>query len=178
MRLPLQQLQERTLASLSFVTRLELGQRAEALNGPCTTGKKKGVRLDAWVLADDGAGAKVLYQVEVKNWSAHAIGGARLNLDAAPAKIAAHKIDRWQQQSDDASGTFRDESVAKVLVRMRAPQDCDLQEPVICYWWGVHPEGADEPLFQRQIRDHWCTRVWIFSMSSYLRVSTRPVSVE
>ena len=47
--------------------------RAEALQGPCTTGKKVGSRLDRWLWVS-GPGSKTLCQVEVKNWSAHAIG--------------------------------------------------------------------------------------------------------
>jgi hypothetical protein len=39
------------------------GVAAKRVDGPCTTGKAKGYRLDGWIDAD-----AVLYQVEVKNW--------------------------------------------------------------------------------------------------------------
>lgn len=53
------------------------GVVAEILPERCTQGTKKGYRLDRWILTHAPAG-DVLYQVEIKNWSAHAIGGRAL----------------------------------------------------------------------------------------------------
>jgi len=68
---------------------------------PCTTGKRKGPRLDCWlrVQGDAELGAPdVLLQVEVKMWSAHAIGGRSLSLSATPEEIARYKKERWGEE--------------------------------------------------------------------------------
>jgi hypothetical protein len=53
------------------------GASVHVVPGPCGPGKKKGKLLDRWVrVSNDGTTA--YYQVEIKNWSAHAIGGRTL----------------------------------------------------------------------------------------------------
>jgi hypothetical protein len=54
-----------------------IGRPTALVSDKCTPGTRSGSRLDGWVRAGD-----TLYQVEVKNWSAHAIGGRRLPIDA------------------------------------------------------------------------------------------------
>ena len=49
------------------------------------TGGRSGPRLDRWIEADLPGGKKVLFQTEIKSWSAHAIGGEVLRL-SAPAE--------------------------------------------------------------------------------------------
>ncbi len=134
--------------------------RAEPLEGPCTTGKKRGSRLDRWVRVSGEAG-KTLYQVEVKNWSAHAIGGVSLQIDASPEQVAKYKIRRWQDAWDGASGAFSHPDLEKVLEQMRPPEPCDLQEPLVCYWSAMHPTGDEDPLFCQPTRDRWCNKVWV-----------------
>ena len=46
--------------------------------------------------------------------------------------------------------------------------DCTV-EPLACYWDAMHPDGAGEPLFSVPVPDSHFTRVWVFSMSAYLR---------
>jgi hypothetical protein len=142
--------------------------RAEPLEGPCTTGKMVGSRLDRW-LRVSGAGSETLYQVEVKNWSAHAIGGESLPINAPADQVARYKTSHWQNAWDESSGTFSHPTLKKVLEQMRPPEPCDLQEPLVCYWSAMHPTGGGEPLFSQPTPGRWCDRVWVFSMSSYLR---------
>jgi hypothetical protein len=142
--------------------------QAEVLEGPCTTGKRAGSRLDRWVRAS-GAGSKTLYQVEVKNWSAHAIGGVPLPINASLEQVAKYKIDHWQDAWDESSGTFSHPTLKKVLEQMLPPESCDIHEPLVCYWSAMHPTGAEEPLFSQPLSGRWCAAVWVFSMSSYLR---------
>lgn len=143
------------------------GTPAEVLPYRCTQGTKKGSRLDRWVLARPPAGA-VLYQVEVKNWSAHAIGGRKLALDVSPSELREYKIERWKREWNGT--TFRAESLRKVLTPMRSPRPGLPTEPLACFWTALHPEGAESPFFSVPLahHDHF-QRVSVFSMSSYLR---------
>ncbi len=44
-----------------------------------TTGKQKGPRLDRWMDVNWPDGSSTVFQTEIKNWSAHAIGGKVLS---------------------------------------------------------------------------------------------------
>ena len=56
-----------------------------------TTGKSKGPRLDRWIGVDGAFGENVLFQTEIKNWSAHAISGRKLRIDAPSHEIREYK---------------------------------------------------------------------------------------
>jgi len=60
---------------------------AKILSDKCTQGTKSGVRLDRWILAVKNE-QKTYYQTEIKNWSAHAFGGKRLNVNATHKEIS------------------------------------------------------------------------------------------
>lgn len=157
-----------------------------------TNGTGKGPRLDRWLLADETRSSKrTLYQVEIKNWSATAIGGKELRLDAAPATLRAYKRLRWLQHWDSEKGSFRHDYVGKVLSEMSIPTRMDddsgrlgpvlpaIQrhevEPMLCFWWAVHPDGDDESLFPYPLPTGHVSgfsRLMVFSMSSYLRSLT------
>ena len=47
------------------------------------TGNRSGPRLDRWIEADLKCGRRILFQTEVKSWSAHAIGGKTLAINAS-----------------------------------------------------------------------------------------------
>lgn len=144
------------------------GKQATLLSRKCTTGRNKGSRLDAWIQLKE-QGRDILYQVEVKNWSAHAIGGKSLPLDAKTEVISAHKIERWGREW--RSGSFLKEGVRKVLTPMKPPTlSYDSIEPCVCYWDALHPNGKDEPFFDVKPHNHTFPLVHIFSMSAYLRI--------
>lgn len=143
------------------------GIRTEILPDKCTQGTKKGCRLDRWILADATQGP-TLYQVEIKNWSAHAIGGRRLARAASSSEVRQYKIDCWGREWTGT--TFRKESMRKVLTPMRSPRSGIPIEPLTCFWTALHPDGADAPLFSMPLENNGhFRRVSIFSMSSYLR---------
>jgi len=131
---------------------------------------------------------RTLYQVEIKNWSATAIGGRELQLDADPAILRAYKQERWLKHWDSERGSFRHKYVEKVLSRMKIPTRADddsgqlrpilppIQphevEPMLCFWWAVHPDGDDESLFSYSLptgHTSGFSSLTVFSMSSYLR---------
>ncbi len=144
----------------------EQGCRVEVLPYRCTQGTKRGVRLDRWVRAIRSSEVNY-YQVEIKNWSAHAIGGRVLDVGASSDKIEAHKIERWQKEWDGS--TFRKKSVRKVLTPMKPPEPNIRVEPMVIYWDAMHPTGSRGPLFSVDIENPHFPRVWVFSVSAYFR---------
>ncbi len=145
-----------------------VGQAATVISRRCTPGTKKGARLDAWVEVGE-----TLYQVEIKNWSAHAFNGRPLPINAPVATIEARRQQRWRQLWD--GHRFTDKSIAKVLGRMKPPRPHPRIEPLVCFWDAVHPEGSADPLFSVLVERAAFSRVWVFSMSNYLRVCTSQV---
>lgn len=152
-----------------------------------TPGTNKGGRLDRWVLTKTGDNDPTLYQVEVKNWSAHSYGGKVLNVAAAEDEIRVYRMNRWQDHWNEDKCDFRDDEAAKVLVRMKPPSRVDDEtgrlcgfpfmpdervEPLICFWWPVHSEGQNESLWFCRFQSgpiNGFRGVWVFSMSNYLR---------
>ena len=140
-----------------------------------TKGKQKGSRLDRWVRvtgASQLGAPDVLLQVEVKNWSAHAIGGRVLRVDAAPEEIADYKKERWTKEWGDAG--IKTPALMKVVERMDPPPQLPHLhvETMACMWTALHPTGAAECLFSVPLPEMQRAdfgRVWFFSMSSYLR---------
>lgn len=139
-----------------------VGVDASIKPGPCSSGKRSGYRLDGWISTPE-----TVFQVEVKNWSAHSLGGRRLPVGAGPEESSHHRITVW---NDYWTGkTFREESAAKVLVPMLAPQGDKRIAPLIAFWDPMHPQGLPEPLFHVPLVDSAFPEVTVFSMSTYLR---------
>jgi hypothetical protein len=139
---------------------------AEILPAPCTQMKKSGERLDRWILAVEN-GERVYYQTEIKNWSAHAIGGKILKINATQEEVSDYKIRRWNNSWDGAALT--PPTARKVLIPMKPIEDNSKVEPLICFWTSMHPTGNSEPFFSVPIQDKHFSRLWFFSMSAYLR---------
>ena len=133
------------------------------------TGNKKGPWLDRWidVVWPDGSGR--LFQTEIKNWSAHAIGGKILKAHAPQNEVSRFGIERWRGH---VAGMHW-KPISKVLIPMKRPQDVDAShtvEPLLIYWWVIHPEGLNESFFSHDLgTSTGFSRLWLFSMSSYLR---------
>lgn len=68
------------LAAAAFQHCLERngGRNISIVDETVGTGGRKGPRLDRWIRADLPDNRRVLFQTEIKNWSAHAIGGKTL----------------------------------------------------------------------------------------------------
>jgi hypothetical protein len=140
-----------------------LGRKASVLPGPCTPGARSGTRLDRWIEVTDDP--PLLYQVEIKNWSAHAIGGKRLSRDASPKELAVYAAREWPTLWNGHS--FTAASMQKVLTPMKPPRAGCRVEPLIAFWGVVH---ATEILFRVPVPGNPdFTQVLVFSMSAYLR---------
>jgi len=133
----------------------------------CGPGKPKGRRLDAWLQV--GRRPVALYQTEVKNWSAHSFGGKPLNIDASRSEIRQYKKERWKHE-------FQNDRLVSPLTRkvllLMSPPSASLGakiRPLLIYWFAVHPRGEDKPFFSVRVRAKHFERLWVFSVSAYLR---------
>lgn len=155
------------------------------------SGTGSGDRLDRWLLVESGSPGhpkRTVYQVEIKNWSAHAIDGKPLPINADGATLKSHRRERWLKCWDPEAKGFRDRNMGKVLTKMQPPVKMDSPDgvartiepairqdevqPLICFWWALHPEGEDSSLFRLPLPDgglNGFDSCWVFSMSTYLR---------
>lgn len=156
------------------------GATVEVLPGPVTIGKNRGPRLDRWIKADWPDGSKILYQTEIKNWSAHAIGGKSLPAAASREKIAAYKQKCWHRHWNPKSNTLKGNLCAKVLVPMKRPAGLEARDvrPLLIFWEALGHKKAGHHLFSvNACRPQYPdfpkfpepTELWVFSVSSYLR---------
>ena len=163
-----------------------------------TNGTGSGSRLDRWLLTQRSeTRGRVLYQVEIKNWSATAIGGREVPLDAKEEFLREVRQERWLQQWDSEQECFRYSTVGKVLDRMLIPTLMDDElgkpisidppvrqeevEPMLCFWYVVHDRGENESLFSHPLPSavNGFTQFSVFSMSNYLRsLKTSEVELE
>ncbi|MES2464551.1 MAG: hypothetical protein V4671_28650 [Armatimonadota bacterium] len=137
-----------------------LGTSVQSVGNVPTTGKQKGFRLDGWLLTPE-----ILYQVEVKNWGANAIGGKPYDGDL---KAGWEQFIAW----------FRDPGLQKVLYPMVPPSSYASMpvEAIACMWPTMNPDGLSAPWFSvpsDQLPpvpfDYPFTKLNVFSMSGYLR---------
>jgi hypothetical protein len=140
------------------------GIKARVVGDRCTPGTKSGQRLDAWVEA-----GSILYQVEVKNWSAHAIGGKVLRINTPLKEAAKYRIEMWKRKWDGKG--FTGASMNKVFLPMKPPFAAQI-EPLIIFWTALHPRGGAEPFFRIPVKRAAFPVLNVFSMSNYLRQST------
>ena len=144
------------------------GHSANRLSGGCNQGTQRGKRLDCWIRVNNGD-AEVFYQTEIKNWSAHAIGGKSPPENMADGlAMASYRINRWNNQFTP-SKRFKQESAEKVMIPMRRPPEAKEVRPLIIFWDAMHPDGKAEPLFEVSLRDYPFDRLLVFSMSAYAR---------
>jgi len=145
----------------------EAGCRPERLRSPCTTGSRKGHRLDAWVRVIEVTGP-LLYQVEVKTWSLHSFGGASLAVDCSSEVLHNYKRSQWNVYFQPDRG-FVDKELQKVFERMKSPEPGTPVEPLACLWAAVHDQGGTDPFFRLPAPFSEFGAINVFSMSAYLR---------
>jgi hypothetical protein len=145
------------------------GARVDLLDEACTTGTRRGSWLDAWVRVSQPPD-QFYYQVEVKSWSFHGVGGGPpLLVDCSTATAMQHRIASWGRYWDATSRTFRHKQVHKVLTRMRCPAPSAPVRALLCLWDPVHPQGLANPFFEVKPSVGDFSSVFVFSTSSYMR---------
>lgn len=170
-----------------------IGHSFELIDESCKEGHDRGgngKRLDAWARAKLG-GQNHLLQIEIKNWSAAALGTKALSPHTPQnsQEIREYREKCW----DDYFGAYNNDTaflpwgdnINKVLRRMVLPsgyleKDRKTVRPLLMLWAAMHPEGKKEALFKvklpstRQCKaevDNFggFKELWFFSMSSHIR---------
>ena len=149
------------------------GYNAKVVSYKCNQRKLRGERLDRWVHVTKNK-EDILYQVEVKNDSAHGTSKKPLSANATKQEVVNYKKKLWDHHWDGE--TLKDKSYRKVLIPMKNPTDVKDEniKPLLCLWRCMHKNGLDEPLFKESVSDSdpkysYFKELWFFSMSSYLR---------
>jgi hypothetical protein len=143
-------------------------------------GKKKGSRLDAWLIEMDAArNIRVRYQVEVKSWSIHGVGGIKkpIAVTASARELEERRKAQWDVYWDKDLNVFKPKALTKVLKQMK-PNDANTRvEAIACLWDLIHPDGKDESFFEvaqwnrgnGSKTERPVDKLWVFSMSMYVR---------
>jgi hypothetical protein len=154
------------------------GTRVTISDEPCTPQTRKGKRLDRWISVK-WPDRIVLFQTEIKNWSAHSLGGKNLPLDATAEHMAQYKKECWSKEWHAEEQRLLKEPTCKVLMPMKTSRTGTI-EPALCMWVAMHPEGKEQPWFSVALPEGECfPRLWVFSMSAYLRTLTdRYIEIE
>lgn len=147
----------------------DTGNTPIVLSRRCTQGKKRGKRLDAWLKANI-AGESVRLQTEIKNWTAHSIGGESIPRDARYDDLSDYRVRRWNKRFNSTLGKPRDEDAQKVLLPMKYDSDGLLVKPLIIFWESMHPKGLEEPFFEVDVVSDSFSTLFVFSLSNYVRV--------
>ena len=110
----------------------------EILPDSVLPGTSKGKRLDRWIVDKEN---NKLFQCEIKNWAATALGGKSLMSNAndeETKKIVEHY---WKHQlNGDLSNKVKHPSgVSKVLLKMKPPEAYKMLkiEPLLIYWMPI-----------------------------------------
>jgi len=138
-----------------------------------TEGKKRGKWLDRWFVDDT---SKTLYQCEIKSWSASAIGGHRLALDASPEEVKRIGVLNMRGLAKNFVSEVQPNHVTKVLQKMRLPDGTEYSSytvlPLLIVWMCVADDTSEiSPILQLQNVPcglHFNT-LEVFSVSLYLR---------
>ncbi|MCK4505537.1 MAG: hypothetical protein KAW14_07980 [Candidatus Aegiribacteria sp.] len=150
------------------------GAKLGTIEYPCTTGRRKGPRLDGWLKVQEKKQV-VLYQIEVKSWSIHGIcDRGKYNIllnNANTEQLKDFRIKRWEDYWDSSQNRFKASQLDKVLVKMKykGEKNFKSQKALACLWVSIHPEGKSEVMFTVPCKSEHFDEVTIFSMSNYLR---------
>jgi len=136
----------------------------------CGNGKKKGPRLDAWILKTDKDGDESLYQVEVKNWCAYSLGERPLSRVISPDELDNYRSEQWDFYF--GKGCLP-KSVEKVLSKMKAPAEHAKLTPIplLCFWFFISDKSGKP--YSQCLLANGC-RIDVFSASAYFRSLTSP----
>ena len=152
--------------------------QVDILSESVLPGTNKGNRLDRWIVDREN---NVLFQCEIKNWSAAAIGGKSLITDADDEKIKEVAKYYWNRELKERFSEKAEQpnGVSKVLLKMKAPEKFQglVISPLLIYWMTVSAfEGILDPFSEISVKvlenlpdNVSFTRLSIFSVSLYLR---------
>ena len=158
---------------------------------PCTLGTQRGTRLDRWFVIKQN-NETIFFQVEIKNWSAHSVGGKAVNeLESEDDNyMSEFRNKRWKFQFNISKKVPSQKETHKVLTKMRWLEinnnqqykyNDDSHKALLCFWEPLHDEGKLEALFEVDVNSESFKKLTIFSMSNYvtqLLKTTQTLNVE
>lgn len=151
-----------------------MDNKLEILEESVLPGTNKGNRLDRWIVNKDN---KILFQCEIKNWAATAIGGKQLKLSCNDGELK-ETIKHYCEH--ELKNSFRlkkqPNGVTKVLLKMKSPKEYENYtiKPLVIYWMPVSFDKT-KPLSKISLREFnfpfktEFDELTIFSVSLYLR---------
>ena len=153
------------------------------LNESPRPGTMHGQRLDRWIYAiEHESREEALYQSEIKNWAASAIGGKKLPIECSESDMQAVIEHYWSHQLTTVFQSKKQPNgVTKVLLPMKVPEQYGHVEvePLVIYWMPVlNPKDkSSRPFFTVSLADLGVTETFptsfkylnFFSASLYVR---------
>ena len=139
--------------------------------------EEKGRWLDRWIVQEIGT-KNICFQTEIKNWSAHSLGGVHFEYDSNnPLNFETSDSDKiFDKTWDDQKFEFKDAAVNKVLKQMKSNAYLDsipnkTIEPLVCFWMPITKSSVIAPIIELKISNANTNfdKVTIFSSSIYLR---------
>ncbi len=137
-------------------------------------GKQIHKRLDRWLVDENH---KRLYQCEIKNCAATAIGGKKLESDANNEKVKTVTSYHWNREQKNffSKKATQPNNVSKVLLPMRPPVGYKnfRIEPLLIYWMPISSDikGLNPLSFITNFPFRTSfSKLQIFSVSLYFRV--------
>lgn len=152
--------------------------KVDILGDSVLPGTSKGKRLDRWIV---GKKDKKLFQCEIKNWAATAIGGRSLKSGAGNEETKKVIEYYWKRELNNnlSNKGEHPNGVTKVLLKMKPPQKYSnilKIEPLLIYWMPVSSDiGGSKPLSIISVKSlrlpiiTTFSKLHIFSVSLYLR---------
>jgi hypothetical protein len=147
---------------------------------PVTQGKQKGKRLDMWIIEKHKGEPNNLFQCEIKNWSATAIGGKSLILNANNEEIFKVAKHQWDRQLKEFLKPYEKSTISKVLTPMKVPEKYESfknkVKPLLIFWMPIiNPKIEIKPYFETKVSKPFIKfktpfkTLSIFSVSIYFR---------
>lgn len=158
------------------------GNKVEILEKSVSQNLKKEKRLDRWIVDKKN---KKLFQCEIKNFAATAIGGRKLKSDAGDKETRGVVEYHWNRELEGEGSLSKNSknphpnSVSKVLLKMYKPEKYEKSkvEPLLIYWMPISSDkNGLEPLSIIPVKKLFYlpmvtefSKLQIFSVSLYLR---------
>ena len=145
------------------------GYNVIALDQPCTQGTNSGHRLDKWI-SITSADEKVIFQVEIKNWSSHSLNSEIVRHDGDESYMRELRLRRWKFQFNETERIPSQKASQKVLTKMRIPNEFAKFEhkALMCFWEPLHSSGDNAALFEVSVNSESFKKLTVFSMSNYV----------
>jgi len=154
----------------------EFGSLVKVFDDTPTTGNNIGKRLDRWIFEEKGKN-KILYQAEIKNWAARAIGGSNVAIDIGIQKLSELIRQNWNHQFLDINKKEKN-GINKVFIEMKEKEGLKNKingkyekVPLLIIWEAAHPRGENKQWYRYQVNKKYFDfdYCYIFSCSLYLR---------